>query len=115
MARFFMNGQQQNIAAAGRASKAISQTYQEINAMTRDSYEYQQRVQDRTNEKFSQAIRGVDEYKDSDGNRYELESGAKDAWVSRGTNEHLLSDNPNYNPNEDLGWTQNWEKLERAN
>ncbi|MCG3121461.1 MAG: hypothetical protein ALAOOOJD_04563 [bacterium] len=107
---------QQNVMAsiqsAGMLSRYISQTYDEISAMNRQAWETYQASSDRINRQFSEYVRGVETYRNPFESRpVELPSGYQDVWANtRG--EYILSDSPNFNPN--VGSTQNWERLTKA-
>jgi hypothetical protein len=64
------------------------------------------------NEGFSQYIRGVDNWADADGNKVELTSGYSNAW-SKDDGSYLLSNNPAFDPNVELGGTQNWNRMKQ--
>jgi hypothetical protein len=61
---------------------------------------------------FGQYLRGVDSWTDADGNKVELTSGYSNAW-SKGDGTYLLSNDPSFNPNVELGDTQNWDRLKQ--
>jgi hypothetical protein len=61
---------------------------------------------------FGQYLRGVDNWTDADGNKAELTSGYTNAW-SKGDGSYLMSNNPAFNPNVELGDTQNWKPLNK--
>jgi hypothetical protein len=61
---------------------------------------------------FGQYLRGVDSWTDADGNKIELTSGYTNAW-SKGDGSYLMSNNPAFNPNVELGDTQNWKPLNK--
>jgi uncharacterized lipoprotein NlpE involved in copper resistance len=62
------------------------------------------------NSQFSQYLRGVDSWTDDDGNKVELTSGYSNAW-SRSDGSYIMSNNPAFNPNVELGGTQSWGRL----
>jgi hypothetical protein len=61
---------------------------------------------------FGQYLRGVDSWTDADGNKIELTSGYTNAW-SKGDGSYIMSNNPAFNPNVELGDTQNWKPLNK--
>jgi hypothetical protein len=61
---------------------------------------------------FGQYLRGVDNWTDADGNKIELTSGYSNAW-SKGDGTYLLSNDASFNPNVELGDTQNWDRLKQ--
>jgi len=80
--------------------------------MITSSYYERQQVMDRLSDRFSQAIRGVDEYVDPNrGGGVELPAGYNHAW-SNALGEYIVSDDPFFNPNQSS--SQNWTPLEKA-
>jgi len=67
-------------------------------------------MQPNTTDGFGQYLRGVDSWKDTDGNKVELTSGYSSAW-SKSDGSYLLSNNPAYDPNVELGGTQSWNRM----
>ena len=63
-----------------------------------------------SNDGFGQYLRGVDNWTDADGNKVELTSGYSNAW-SKGDGSYLLSNDPSFDPNVELGDTQNWNRM----
>lgn len=61
---------------------------------------------------FGQYLRGVDNWTDADGNKVELTSGYSNAW-SKGDGSYLLSNNPAFDPNVELGGTQSWGRMKQ--
>ena len=106
-----IQNQIRQIQNLGQISRIISQTSNEISDMMMDSYNQRQKVYDRMSTNFSQYMRGVDEYRDPvAGRSVELPSGYRNAW-SNSLGEYVLSDDPGFNPNQDLNGT--WQKIER--
>jgi hypothetical protein len=98
------------IYQAGQISKIISQTNDQISKSISDSYWQTQKTYDRTNEQFSDYMRGVDRYNDGSETQIQLPSGYNNAWVNdRG--EYLLSESNGFDPNTTL--TGNWKQLEK--
>ena len=108
---YLIKYQMQQIRNAGELSRIISQTHREISDDMMRSWEERQGVYDRLSERFSQNIRGVDEYYDpvSD-RRVELPAGYRNAWVN-GLGEYVIAEQEDYNPN--IGSNQNWQRMER--
>lgn len=79
------------------------ETQREISAMMNKSWADRQASQDRSHEKFSRTIRGVELYADPDAGRpVELPNTYQHAWRLRdGT--YMMTDDPNFNPNATLG------------
>ncbi|MFM2361100.1 MAG: hypothetical protein RLZZ316_2 [Bacteroidota bacterium] len=61
---------------------------------------------------FGQYLRGVENYKDENGNTVELTSGYGNAW-SKSDGTYLLTTNPAFDPNVEMGDTQNWKRLNK--
>lgn len=107
---------QQNVMAsiqsAGRLSRYIAQTYDEISTMNRQAWENYQATSDRVNQQFSEQIRGVETYQNPFASHpVELPSGYQEVWANA-KGEYVLSDNPTFNPN--VGSTQNWQRLPKV-
>jgi hypothetical protein len=108
---FLIQNQMRQIRNAGELSRIISQTHREISDDMMRSWEERQGVYDRLSERFSQNIRGVDEYYDPVSERsVELPSGYRNAWVN-GLGEYVIVEQEDYNPN--IGSNQNWQRMER--
>jgi len=106
-----IQGQIQNIRQIGQLSRYVSQTSNQISDMIMDSYNQRQATMDRLADSFSQAIRGVDEYRNPFEDRpVELPGGYDHAWANA-LGEYIVTDDPNFNPN--LGSNSNWEPLSR--
>lgn len=108
---FLIRNQMQKIRSAGELSRIISQTHREISDDMMRSWEERQGVYDRLSERFSQNIRGVDEYYDPVSERpVELPAGYRNAWVN-GLGEYVIAEQEDYNPN--IGSNQNWQRMEK--
>jgi len=108
VSQFLIQNQIQQIQHVGQISRIVSQTSSEISDMMMDTYQQRQDTMDRISERFSQAIRGVDEYHDPyEGRGVELPGGYGHAWANP-LGEYILTDDPNFNPNigSDLDWQQ---------
>ncbi|MBI2193821.1 MAG: hypothetical protein HYU36_17735 [Planctomycetes bacterium] len=102
----------QQIQQAANLSRILSQTQNEISDIIMKSYEERQAAYDRISTNFSQAIRGVESFRDPVGERsVELPSGYGRAWAN-GLGEYIVSDDPSYNPNE--GTNQTWRVMEKG-
>jgi hypothetical protein len=64
------------------------------------------------NDAFGQYLRGVENYTDDKGNTVELTSGYGNAW-SKGDGTYLLTTNPTFDPNVELGGTQSWGRMKQ--
>ena len=103
--------QMQRIKTAGRMSQIISQTQNEIGDMMHQSWQRRQAAEDRIHKQWTQSMRGVEEYYNPVEQRpVELPGGYREAWIND-HGEYILSDNPNFNPNVQVGG--NWQKIER--
>lgn len=108
--QLFQNRMQQGIADAGNLSRQIAQNSEEIRQMFADSYRERQASQDRIARSWSEAIRGVETYRDPyAGSAVELPSGYRDVWVSR-RGEYLLSNQAGLDPN--VGDNTEWRRME---
>jgi len=88
----------------------ISKTQSEIGDMIMDSYQKRNDAYDRIFDNYSQAIRGVDSYKDPINDwKIDLPTGYDNAWTNG--SEYIISDDAGFNPN--VGSTQNWEQMKR--
>ena len=111
MSQGMIQNQMQQIHQVGQISRMISRTSDQISDMVTASYNERQRTMDRLSNQFSQAVRGVDEYRDPlDGQNVELPGGYRQAW-SNGLGEYIVTDDATFNPN--VGSTMNWEPMER--
>lgn len=90
---------QTNITEARKRAKITAQTYDEIRQMQQDSWEYRQKVQDRSAREFSETIRDVETYDDpmSPTGQIQLSSQYDSAYrLNDGT--YVLTDDPSFNP-----------------
>ena len=88
----------------------ISKTQSEIGDMIMDSYQKRNDAYDRIFDNYSQAIRGVDSYRDPINDwKIDLPTGYDNAWTNG--SEYVVSDDAGFNPN--VGSTQNWEQMKR--
>lgn len=69
-------------------------------------------VATKDSEGFSQYIRGVDSWKDADGNNVELTSGYSNAW-SKSDGSYILTNSVAFDPNIELGETQGWKRMKQ--
>lgn len=107
-----IQGEIREIRAVGEFSRRWAEMSDDISRDRQKSWEDLQARQDEMNRRYSQYQRGLQDYRDADGNRVELPSGYNHAWASRGE-EFIVTDNPNFNPNVELDGT--WMPLEQAN
>jgi len=107
-----IQGGMQQIAHIGRISQIISQANNRISDMMLDGYYERQAAMDRVSDQFSQAIRGVDAYRDPfENSEVELPGGFDHAW-SNALGEYILTNDPNFDPNVEAGG--DWESMERT-
>jgi hypothetical protein len=91
--------------------RIMENSRREIGAIMDQVYESRQASLDRTFERQSQALRGVETFVDpSTSSRVELSTGYQGAWTN-GLGDYVLSDSPGFDPGRDLGG--NWRELVR--
>lgn len=91
--------------------RIMENSRRDIGAIMDQVYENRQASLDRTFERQSQALRGVETFVDpSTSTRVELSNGYQNAWTN-GLGDYLLSDSPAFDPGRDLGG--NWRELRR--
>ncbi|HWB52705.1 MAG TPA: hypothetical protein VG722_00865 [Tepidisphaeraceae bacterium] len=106
-------GIQQNQQAIMRLSQHLAQNAEEMRQMNRQAYEAHQASEDRIFHAISQSIRGVEDYTiPGESTRIELPTGYDHAFYSKSSNEYIVTNDPNYNPNQQTN--QSWETLEPA-
>lgn len=98
------------IAASKERSRINFETSREIGDMNMRSWERRMESNERGTQQFSQAIRGVETWQTSDGERLELGSGYNDAW-SRGDGTYILSNDPLFDSNR--AFQENWDRMQR--
>lgn len=103
------DGARRNLAQMRESSRKMFDTFNEINEMRRDSWRKQQESSDYLAKKWSQTMRGVNEYSDPDaGASWEIDNSYEHVWKTP-LDEFVLTNDPNFNPNvafNDTGWTQ---------
>lgn len=97
------------IYQAGQLSKIISQTNDQMIANIDASYRQTTAAAERSNNQFSDYIRGVDRYSDG-GSEIQLPSGYDNAWINE-RGEYILTNTAGWNPGTDFNG--NWKQLER--
>lgn len=98
------------IAASKERSRINFETSREISDMNMRSWESRMESNERGTLQFSQAIRGVETWQTSNGDRLELGSGYSDAW-SRGDGTYILSNDPLFDPNR--AFQEKWDRMQR--
>jgi hypothetical protein len=102
------NIQAAQLKGARDRSRIISQSSEDMRKTIREGYESRQRSHDRTSAEFSDALRGVQNYRNpTTGEVVQLDNQHGHAWAS-GNGEYVLSDSPGFNPNATLrgNWTE---------
>jgi hypothetical protein len=107
---FLVQQQIQRTNSIGELSRYISRQNDEMTASMRESYEARSRVYDKIYQNWSDATLGIDRYQNSSGAEVRLPSGYNHAWSNQ-NGEYIISDNPNFNPNQ--GSNISWEELKR--
>lgn len=103
-----LNIQATQLKGAQDRSRIVSQSSEDMRRTIREGYESRQRSHDRTSAQFSDALRGVQNYRNpATGEVVQLDNQYGHAWAS-GNGEYLLSDSPGFNPNSALrgNWTE---------
>jgi len=102
-----------NIKGAADRSRIISKSNAEISNTITKGYEERSKSRDRAMQKYDQALRGVETYRNPNtGETFELSNEYGHAWIN-GNNEYILSDREGFNPNVELR-QGNWTQLERV-
>ena len=110
--RTWLNQQQiERIQSVGQLSQMLSQTSNEVSDMMMDSYKKREAANDRIAQGWSDYTLGIDRYNDPiAGKEVEVYGGYKYNY-SNGQGTYWQTDDPNFNPNVDVGSNQNWELL----
>ncbi|MEW6721108.1 MAG: hypothetical protein AB1346_11720 [Thermodesulfobacteriota bacterium] len=88
----------------------IRRSQQEVSDMIVKGYRQRSAAQDRIFDKYSEAVRGVDTYRDPVNDReIQLPTGMRNAWTDG--SEYVFSDQSDFNPN--VGSNKNWQRMER--
>jgi hypothetical protein len=97
-----------NVQGARDRSRIIAQSAEETRRSIREGYENRQRSEDRNSERWSDAMRGVQNFRNpSTGENVKLSNQYTHAWVN-GNGEYVMSDTPGFNPGQVLqgSWTE---------
>jgi hypothetical protein len=87
----------------------IRNSQQEVDDMIMAGYQRRSAAQDRIFEHYSEAVRGVDSYRDPVNDwQVELPTGMNNAWTNG--SEYVFSENADFNPN--IGSNQNWQPMQ---
>jgi hypothetical protein len=93
------NMQAAEVKGAADRSRIIARSAEETRRIMSDGWQRRQESQDRVAERWSQAMRGVETFRNpATGETVELSNRYGNAW-SNGKNEYLLSDSPGFDPN----------------
>jgi hypothetical protein len=99
------------IRSVGEFSRMLSRISDQISDEKMQQFYARGEVYDRVSQKFSDNILGIDRYYDPyEGKEVELPSGYDQAWCNN-NGEYIMSDNPNFNPNESSNL--NWQPLKK--
>ncbi|NVO18907.1 MAG: hypothetical protein HXX13_04355 [Bacteroidetes bacterium] len=99
------------IHSVGEFSRMLSQMSDQMSNEQLQQFESRGEVYDKVSEKFSDNMLGIDRYFDPHESRQvELPSGYNHAW-SNNNGEYIMTDNPNFNPNENSNL--HWEPMEK--
>jgi hypothetical protein len=86
------------VKGAAERSRIIARSAEETDRIMTDTWRHRQESQDRSAERWSQAMRGVETFRDPEtGETVDLSHRYGNAW-SNGKNEYLLSDSPGFDP-----------------
>jgi len=99
-----------DLKGAQDRSRIIAQSAEDTRKTIREGYENRQRSHDRTSAEFSDALRGVQNFRNPvTGENVQLDNRYGNAWAS-GNGEYVVSDSSSFNPNSVL--QGNWTRLE---
>jgi len=102
------NMQASNVQSARDRSRIIAQSAEEQRRAIREGYEARQKSEDRNAERWSDAMRGLQTYRNpTTGEDVKLSNQYAHAWAS-GNGEYVLSDAPGFDPKQVLqgSWTE---------
>jgi hypothetical protein len=97
-----------NVQSAADRSKIIAKSGEDQRRIINEGYQNRQAALDRTNERFSDALRGVQNFRDPNtGENVKLSNEYAHAWVS-GNGEYVMSDSSSFKPGQVLqgSWTE---------
>lgn len=87
------------------------QTQNEISDIQRRTWEDSQASRDRIMDGWSQALRGVETWKEPGGGSIELSAGYNEAW-SRADGTYILSNDPLFDPS--VAFQEDWKRMEKG-
>ncbi|HZJ53534.1 MAG TPA: hypothetical protein VFD38_05295 [Myxococcaceae bacterium] len=97
-----------NVQGARDRSRIIAQSAEDTRRTIREGHENRQRSEDRNSERWSDAMRGVQNFRNpTTGEDVKLSNQYGHAWVN-GNGEYVMSDTPGFNPGQALqgNWTE---------
>jgi hypothetical protein len=104
------NIQAAEIKGAADRSRIIAKSAEDTRQIIAGTNQRRQEAQDRSSERWSQAMRGVETFRNpSTGETVELSNRYGNAWTN-GKNEYLLSDSPSFDPG--AVSRENWTRLQ---
>ena len=107
-----LNMQAADLKGAQDRSRIIAQSGEDTRKSIKEGYENRQRSHDRTSAEFSDALRGVQNFRNPvTGENVQLDNRYANAWAS-GNGEYVVSDSSSFNPNSVLQGS--WTRLEPA-
>lgn len=99
------------IKSVGEFSRMLSRMSDQVSEEKMQQFNNRGKVYDEVSQKFSDNTLGIDRYFDPhEAKEVELPSGYNHAWCNN-NGEYILTDNPNFNPNE--GSNLQWESMKR--
>ena len=97
-----------NVQGAGDRSRIIAQSAEDTRRTIREGYEARQKSEDRNSERWGDAMRGLQTFRNpSTGEDVKLSNQYPHAWAN-GSGEYVMSDTPGFNPAQVLhgSWTE---------
>ncbi|HRH44285.1 MAG TPA: hypothetical protein PKY82_21810 [Pyrinomonadaceae bacterium] len=104
-------GNMERIRLMGEQSRAYAKSQSDAADERMRNWEKQQSASDANQQRFIQTIREVETWKDSSGDRVELNAGYKYGW-SKPDGTYILTDNSNFDPA--VEFQQNWERMQKV-
>ena len=115
ISQMMVQRQIQHINQIGDTARRIGQQFSEMSDMQMQSWQNRQDVMDRSAERYSEAIRGVDTYYDTANDRsVELPGGYEQAWTNT-LGDYIISDDTTFDPNleSNVTWRQVFRRDDR--
>jgi hypothetical protein len=92
----------QTLRQLGDLQWQMYQDRQQLSRQHHDAWRQREASRERTNEAFSQYVRGVETYRTPDGERMELPSGYANAWMRPETGDVVVSNEHAFDPGRDF-------------